>query len=175
MRGAAFALPRIGMTRRIIPARAGSSESRKQRRECGEDHPRACGEQPVALLESHHVSGSSPRVRGADLRVLGALVKRRIIPARAGSSGTVNVCVVLVGDHPRACGEQFFSGTPGQIVGGSSPRVRGAVSRDARVPAPVRIIPARAGSSERRSWRDRGRWDHPRACGEQPTQTSRRS
>ena len=50
---------------------------------------------------------------------------------------------------------------------GSSPRVRGAVNGCARQQDELGIIPARAGSSNRRQRQTDGDGDHPRACGEQ--------
>ena len=91
----------------------------------------------------------------------------RIIPARAGSRGELMALGFLVGDHPRARGEQshiLFGQGPDL---GSSPRARGAEVPCTYVAAELRIIPARAGSRYTigRDWRhDR---DHPRARGEQ--------
>ena len=55
---------------------------------------------------------------------------------------------------------------------GSSPRVRGAGTIAFADAGALRIIPARAGSSDAlngRAWRDE---DHPRACGEQTVKSS---
>ena len=51
---------------------------------------------------------------------------------------------------------------------GSSPRVRGAAHREDQSVARAGIIPARAGSSRCHGEPACSRWDHPRACGEQP-------
>ena len=55
----------------------------------------------------------------------------------------------------------------GLEVSGSSPRVRGAGAACRQLQANGGIIPARAGSSHRRSRRTAPGRDHPRACGEQ--------
>ena len=76
-----------------------------------------------------------------------ATVTDRIIPARAGSSSRKARSVTRDADHPRACGEQAVATSLAQIMGGSSPRVRGADDL-----TDVSQI----------YW-----MDHPRACGEQ--------
>ena len=53
----------------IIPARAGSSENVRRADEDGRDHPRACGEQLTLFRLPLPLLGSSPRVRGADLKI----------------------------------------------------------------------------------------------------------
>ena len=50
------------------------------------DHPRACGEQLHAMIQSWMSAGSSPRVRGAVALDGGEVTAVGIIPARAGSS-----------------------------------------------------------------------------------------
>ncbi len=155
--------PRVGTT----PARAGSScpSYRPGRRRW--DHPRASREQDPAPSWSPCVTGSSPRVRGADLRLRTPGRPGGIIPARAGSRTAGTAPTPGRRNHPRACGEQGWRVRSVSVMWGSSPRVRGAALGVANaLPAP-RIIPARAGSSRRRN-RPRSRpGDHPRACGEQ--------
>ena len=51
-------------TVRIIPARAGQTQTAFQNMEKGSDHPRACGANPSAGRCSRSRCGSSPRVRG---------------------------------------------------------------------------------------------------------------
>ena len=69
-------------------------------------------------------------------------------------------------DHPRIRGEHGLFSTPDGLVGGSSPRMRGArTSRDIRV-LPPRIIPADAGSTRRPKPETTAQKDHPRGCGE---------
>ena len=86
VRGAGKSAHGLGDGRGIIPARAGSSSTRRRAATPSRDHPRACGEQDGVIKAGDTATGSSPRVRGADRR------RRRphrcigIIPARAGSS-----------------------------------------------------------------------------------------
>ena len=89
-----------------IPACAGSSRS--ARHQCGgrRDHPRACGEQALKLVTCSMYSGSSPRVRGAELHYVMDGVRVGIIPACAGDSHPAPWRSSWSWDHPRACGEQ---------------------------------------------------------------------
>ena len=50
------------------------------------DHPRGCREHHLVYYHLRYVSGSSPRMRGAQYPVLPAGVAVRIIPADAGST-----------------------------------------------------------------------------------------
>ena len=151
----------------IIPACAGSSPTTPSAPSTRWDHPRACGEQFSLRMAQLALSGSSPRVRGADLDGGLGVVCHGIIPARAGSSLPLRLRYLPRRDHPRACGEQVPYDLTGCTVRGSSPRVRGAVNlRHVRRIAGG-IIPARAGSSRGGRTACRPRWDHPRACGEQ--------
>ena len=91
-----------------------------------------------------------------------------IIPAYAGST----LCIVAVGarprDHPRVCGEHSFCTLVVATSRGSSPRMRGALRQGKRRASAKGIIPAYAGSTPATRARERGRWDHPRVCGEHP-------
>ena len=73
VRGAAMQDPVWNREVGIIPARAGSSFVGLWNGIVTWDHPRACGEQRGVFGTIHSSSGSSPRVRGADLKVIQAL------------------------------------------------------------------------------------------------------
>ena len=111
------------------------------------DHPRACGEQRNSGTMDGLLSGSSPRVRGADWSIHDAVEEGGIIPARAGSSVGLDGADSVLEDHPRACGEQGAVRYKDRTQTGSSPRVRGAVPVNPLDRPVNRIIPARAGSS----------------------------
>ena len=117
-------VPRV----RIIPARAGQT-----RRTCSygcscSDHPRACGANCHGAVDAVELSGSSPRVRGKRHTAHAFLGHVRIIPARAGQTGThVRTCVSWT-DHPRACGANQRKAAREAAESGSSPRVRGKQS-----------------------------------------------
>ena len=114
------------------------------------DHPRVCGEQLRRLMPPSAYQEPSPRVRGAGRGPLD----------QAWFAGII----------PRVCGEQFHLTDTGKALMGSSPRVRGAARGQCPDGRHHGIIPARAGSSPRCA-RDRRRCrDHPRACGEQPSE-----
>ena len=90
--------------------------------------------------------GSSPRARGAHLRV------RRV--------------VLLVVDHPRVRGEHRARSPPCTSRVGSSPRARGARTRDHAPRRRGGIIPACAGSTSPRVSPSPVTRDHPRVRGE---------
>ena len=70
--------------------------------------------------------GSSPHTRGAPPRRLDMHVRKRIIPAYAGSTQAGASLRIVVTDHPRIRGEH--SKSPGGFfhLVGSSPHTRGA-------------------------------------------------
>ena len=178
----------------IIPACAGNSQRLLFFHNADRDHPRVCGEQKFENYDEFIKKGSSPRVRGTVIAGGVIIAAGGIIPACAGNSCLVNVYVCPRWDHPRVCGEQPIALNDK----GSSPRVRGTVSRSSARMCHKGIIPACAGNSKlhlvndkicpstmlsifnylriipacagnRRSeqilmllW-----WDHPRVCGEQ--------
>jgi len=108
-------------------------------------------------------------VRGA---VIGRLIvtdANRITPACAGSRWRMSTALTVAMDHPRVCGEQLQPLVARLSVGGSPPRVRGAVSWTGTVSKVTRITPACAGSRQKSRRTGQGRTDHPRVCGEQTT------
>ena len=133
------------------------------------DHPRACGEQTVPLTVKYSKAGSSPRMRGAGGRPQIGEVRRRIIPAHAGSSCCSRPFSKMPRDHPRACGEQAVVDAALHAVEGSSPRMRGAGDSLVQLQAEIGIIPAHAGSRCPIVLHGAVIRDHPRACGEQRT------
>ena len=90
---------------------------------------------------------------------------RRIIPARAGQTPACSHCRRTSPDHPRACGANSSRLNASSMVNGSSPRVRGKLGPDRLRWPTVRIIPARAGQTNRPSAHLSRTPDHPRACG----------
>ena len=94
--------------------------------------------------------GSSPRMRGALGVTAPAACLPRIIPADAGSTNRFPTHDCRRPDHPRGCGEHQNTPSGRNALMGSSPRMRGALTRifltDCTRPG---------------SWKD-----HPRGCGE---------
>ena len=177
---------------RIIPARAGSTAP--GRCLCGphRDHPRSCGEHESPIVAVEPRVGSSPLVRGALKRDSPDVAVARIIPARAGSTGTSEDTTRQDGDHPRSCGEHSGSIAIAVVLAGiiparagststsasttmqargSSPLVRGAPVFPASPRRNYRIIPARAGSTACEEGGLAMNGDHPRSCGEHPSCT----
>ena len=105
-------------------------------------------------------------MRGA--LVAGSLVGRLpgIIPADAGSTSTVLDPETADRDHPRGCGEHAAKHLGRHYVGGSSPRMRGALSHHPRMLHHSGIIPADAGSTTGVNPEIYVSEDHPRGCGE---------
>ena len=64
------------------------------------------------------------------------------------------------------CGEHDFDYVAVTGVTGSSPRVRGALSKPPSGPADAGIIPACAGSTKAQAVHPVASQDHPRVCGE---------
>ena len=126
-RGRGTPADKIGELRlgRIIPARAGNTDSR-----CGEniltaDHPRAGGEHHHHLFPAISRSGSSPRGRGTPDLDQGRGRACRIIPARAGNTRDSPARRTGQSDHPRAGGEHLKGEEHELVEDGSSPRGRG--------------------------------------------------
>ena len=118
------------------------------------------------LVKVSGLAGSSPRMRGAQDRILPRRIPRRIIPADAGSTTAILVSSVCSPDHPRGCGEHASVKFDVLEAPGSSPRMRGALMTAPLVQASGRIIPADAGSTEHQQGPMDGCTDHPRGCGE---------
>ena len=72
-------------------------------------------------------------------------------------------------DHPRACGENSFVKFPSKMSLGSPPRVRGKLYLLRDSLDRIGITPARAGKTLPAPVCIRRRRDHPRACGENVT------
>ena len=139
---------------RIIPAHAGNTLAKRTTSapNAARDHPRACGEHTLMLELAQTYTGSSPRMRGTPMGTCSYLLITGIIPAHAGNTTTMYPWNLILGDHPRACGEHFFRA----II---DVEIRG-------------IIPAHAGNTCLPVSPAASSWDHPRACGEHKLLTS---
>ena len=106
MRGKGQAVPQVVTLAGITPAHAGKRFLQAAHAPGVRDHPRACGEKAMIDWKLALPEGSPPRMRGKG--VLGGLhlVGHGITPAHAGKSGHVFCGNVVLGDHPRACGEK---------------------------------------------------------------------
>ena len=150
----------------LIPARAGSTPRRAGPRPARAAHPRSRGEHIMARNLPREQTGSSPLARGARRGAGGEQVLRRLIPARAGSTGSNAPPLRPASAHPRSRGEHVRTVTIDGEPWGSSPLARGARWGCCVGGRGRGLIPARAGStSPRRSGRS-GTRAHPRSRGE---------
>ena len=90
----------------------------------------------------------------------------RLIPAHAGKTFEIGGFGVWHGAHPRACGENAVPGALVIIAAGSSPRMRGKLSRSISSSGWGRLIPAHAGKTRGGGGVGYFAGAHPRACGE---------
>ena len=150
---------------RIIPARAGQTNIESTLRYRRTDHPRACGANDHPTCGKVSENGSSPRVRGKLVRVLGRVALGRIIPARAGQTVALLSAANAPPDHPRACGANHSDPRSPRVHSGSSPRVQGKHVSCFTMRDCLRIIPARAGQTYVVMNTTGVDPDHPRACG----------
>ena len=150
----------------IIPALAGNTKRFLFLLFHVGDHPRACGEHTDFCAAPVWVLGSSPRLRGTPGEYDSAIDFDGIIPALAGNTSGCGMVIISSGDHPRACGEHYYSYRTSAIFPGSSPRLRGTLGFMRHQPLFQRIIPALAGNTYPPQYVLNCNWDHPRACGE---------
>ena len=92
--------------KRIIPTRVGTSLSGSEYRPILRDHPHACGDKAAVKLFKLVRDVSSPRVWGQGLSALGFRLFLGIIPTRVGTSRVQIKSVLLLEDHPHACGDK---------------------------------------------------------------------
>ena len=124
------------------------------------------GEHRARLLIPQRHKGSSPHARGAQCAdALGCSVSG-IIPACAGSTSRRKSGSAWPRDHPRMRGEHTKYLRASIPWSGSSPHARGAPARTVQSRQQFGIIPACAGSTQRRPYRRQSIWDHPRMRGE---------
>ena len=137
---------RTARGQRITPAGAGKTRKAKTVRAAEKDHPRRCGENPIASTKIGSSKGSPPQVRGK-------------LPSGCGSA-------VLVRITPAGAGKTCYTSVIYSIVKGSPPQVRGKLVYPSRIPSPRRITPAGAGKTFLRLLIFTASPDHPRRCGE---------
>ena len=159
----------------IIPACAGNTRRSTVEVLCRRDHPRVCGEHRETLDIINRYMGSSPRVRGTPERGVYICSCVGIIPACAGNTSTNSASVSPPRDHPRVCGEHADRAGRGDVMSGSSPRVRGTPRLDGQAGSRLGIIPACAGNTTCRAAVSPCGWDHPRVCGEHPLSIASRT
>ena len=154
-----------GYDKRIIPARAGFTIALLAVFVAVTDHPRSRGVYVARGRQFRTANGSSPLARGLLLRHGPARRQAGIIPARAGFTAWSREAARESPDHPRSRG--VYRGPPPhpRPALGSSPLARGLHGSKAGDGSFNRIIPARAGFTDRRGDRFYAVKDHPRSRG----------
>ena len=157
---------------RKIPARTGTTWASGTSGPWTKEDPRACGDDCDGRQCDVECMGRSPRVRERpQLPGVPARVPRKI-PARAGTTTCAGAPSSTTPEDPRACGDDDptpVSDVPGE---GRSPRVRGRHDLQRAVRVVDGKIPARARTTRaggRRGW---GRWEDPRAYGDDRSYTT---
>ena len=130
---------------RIIPARAGFTDSGGRKRGMEADHPRSRG----VYWEKFCLDG----------------LCYWIIPARAGFTLLGIEQGLQVRDHPRSRGVYDNTADTARAAKGSSPLARGLLGSSSQAPVRSGIIPARAGFTAPQTRRQLERRDHPRSRG----------
>ncbi len=156
---------------RFIPACAGNSCGGRHDPGCSPVHPRVCGELAAVQGDIARPRGSSPRVRGTRLVGANLVGARRFIPACAGNSLEFSRKIKSAAVHPRVCGELADQTKRAMRTFGSSPRVRGTLTKRPQNIRRYRFIPACAGNSSSVSNDGQSDAVHPRVCGELPFAT----
>ena len=96
------------------------------------DHPRSRGVYPDGYAVISGKLGSSPLARGLLAGLPRVVAAKGIIPARAGSTITVNRDTLRRADHPRSRGVYTFMMPSIVMHSGSSPLARGLRARNKR-------------------------------------------
>ena len=130
------------------------------------DHPHSCGEYAPVVTRIDAAVGSSPPSRGIYAPCRGGFPRRGTIPALAGNTWGRRPRTRRAADHPRSRGE--YPVEPSFVVAleGSSPLSRGIPGQHGIPGRIVRIIPALAGNTARRTNTLNPSTDHPRSRGE---------
>jgi len=165
-RGAQMLSGRPRPSVRLIPAGAGSTARSSTPTPPRRAHPRGRGEHPLATRSRALVAGSSPRARGALVRLEARDRVGRLIPAGAGSTSASVTIPGCSRAHPRGRGEHLEPSEIKRGMAGSSPRARGARARPGARPARLRLIPAGAGSTSPACPTPAAARAHPRGRGE---------
>ena len=160
---------------RLIPACAGSTLCEGGHMLHGVAHPRMRGEHDRPVSAEDWIRGSSPHARGARWCRASTSQRVRLIPACAGSTGSLGGAGRSCAAHPRMRGEHTSTCMICPVVKGSSPHARGAPRCSCRLLSSHRLIPACAGSTSRPTPRSAGRRAHPRMRGEHGASGAQRS
>ena len=145
MRGKADEQRALLTSLRITPAYAGKRAFPIDLVPANKDHPRLCGEKVITVLAFGLMIGSPPPMRGKVPKNVYRARSVRITPAYAGKSCHFRQGDFHSWDHPRLCGEKYFSRRCEIAHCGSPPPMRGKVISTRIASVKVRITPAYAG------------------------------
>ena len=109
-------------------------------------------------------------MRGKEQGKLCVGLCRGITPAYAGKRLPLPDIAAQTQDHPYVCGEKYDCSGQKFTNWGSPPRMRGKVVQADPAARSLGITPAYAGKRWCTSGRRSAAWDHPRICGEKPSQ-----
>ena len=149
-----------------IPAYAGKTRPPISPWLAWSEHPRVCGENSSASGRYAATSGTSPRMRGKQTHLGDHYDPRRNIPAYAGKTPRHLRPGHYHEEHPRVCGENKLESEDLAKQLGTSPRMRGKLSRIYFTNFNLRNIPAYAGKTATSGTVSMPATEHPRACGE---------
>ena len=160
---------RTGMTstgRRLIPAHAGKTLLPVRRRTAWPAHPRSRGENFSLMNTLERARGSSPLTRGKLNNVTQITPYQGLIPAHAGKTFIVKGESDHCWAHPRSRGENVAALITVMVSLGSSPLTRGKPLIGIHRQQGTGLIPAHAGKTFYRPFRDSHIRAHPRSRGE---------
>ena len=166
MRGTPRHAPVHGLHLRFIPACAGDVPHSYPIPAPAAVHPRMRGERCLLTEQFTQTNGSSPHARGTQRVCRGHHVPGRFIPACAGNASMDRTNWPVSPVHPRMCGERTYGVSLMAARNGSSPHVRGTLSRLPEETDEGRFIPACAGNASSPQLMTQWPPVHPRMCGE---------
>ena len=135
----------------ITPAYAGSTDSFHVFKFKTRDHPRIRGKHQKTEVSHPFQMGSPPHTREAHMVNNQRHCGNRITPAYAGSTEYSGVHLGVSEDHPRIRGKHLIIACQLHSSMGSPPHTREALPAASAKAASVRITPAYAGSTDKRS------------------------
>ena len=131
----------------LIPARAGTTETKHSCWCRIWAHPRSRGDHSKALYLGLVRLGSSPLARGPHKTGQGRLTVAGLIPARAGTTLADETENIGHRAHPRSRGDHAARWWTPRAAWGSSPLARGPHRPGRYLPRARGLIPARAGTT----------------------------
>ena len=154
------------LSRRNIPACAGTTRHFEGKSHHVGEHPRMRGDHASALSLTACISGTSPHARGPQVPAVGFDQLFGNIPACAGTTQRILLRRARDQEHPRMRGDHSTSSTTTPSPSGTSPHARGPLDGE-RCPAVAQgNIPACAGTTTTAGsmWPITG--EHPRMRGD---------